>query len=333
MNNNTTKTLQRLPITQQFKSYMQNPEKEGFSMILRAKKEIFEQLHAEITEILKSQSELKTKEIEAVFQKYQSLMDARVDEAVKEIKAELPNLQKIIEQTKGEKGDVGDVGEDSDPEEIANLLLKNKDFLAKVKGEKGDTPTIAQIVSVLKADPTFIDSITGEDGEDGVDAEIPDVEEIAQFLMEDYSFMSKLKGQKGDDGEDAEEITGEEIVVEINALPIEPKKQIDFSHIKNWQRVVQSFVKSISSSSTNRRVGGGGDIMMIVDLSALTDGSTKVFTVPKHRKAIKVEMSDGPAIHLYEGNGFTVNSARTQITLTVSNAPSQGSQLGFIYIV
>ena len=75
---------------------------------------------------------------------------------------------------------------------------------------------------------------------------------------------------------------------------------------------------------------GGGDIVMIKDLSALTDGSTLTFPVPYHRKAIMVIGSDFPSV-LFENNGFT--DSPTEITLTVSNAPSLGSQLGFQYVI
>lgn len=77
---------------------------------------------------------------------------------------------------------------------------------------------------------------------------------------------------------------------------------------------------------------GGGDIVMIIDLSTLTDGSTKTFTVPYNRKAIMVVGSDFPSV-LFENNGFTLNTDRTLLTLTVVNAPSTGSQLGYQYVL
>ena len=67
---------------------------------------------------------------------------------------------------------------------------------------------------------------------------------------------------------------------------------------------------------------------MFTDLSSLTDGSTKTFTVPKNLGGIVIG-SDFPTV-LMEGNGFSVNAPRNQITITATNAPSQGSQLVFI---
>lgn len=118
------------------------------------------------------------------------------------------------------------------------------------------------------------------------------------------------------------EVTGEEIVNKVNALPIEPRYQIDAKHIKNFPKTL---------AKTLSKKGGGGDIVMFYDLSSQTDGSTLSFTVPYGRRAI-VLGSDFPSV-LMEGNGFTVNASRTTLTLTVANAPSTGSQLLYQYII
>lgn len=118
--------------------------------------------------------------------------------------------------------------------------------------------------------------------------------------------------------------TGKDIVKKVNELAIEPDLQIDASHIKNLPR--------FGKMKGGGRKGGGGDIMMIEDLSSLTDGVSLTFAVPYNRKAIKIESSDFP-LNLYENNGFTIDASRTVVTLTTSNAPSTGSQLAFIYIV
>lgn len=77
---------------------------------------------------------------------------------------------------------------------------------------------------------------------------------------------------------------------------------------------------------------GGGDIVMIADLSAMTDGLTKTFSVPYSRKAIMVLGSDFPSV-LFENNGFSLNADRTLLTLATVNAPSAGSQLGYQYVL
>ena len=70
--------------------------------------------------------------------------------------------------------------------------------------------------------------------------------------------------------------------------------------------------------------------MKFYDLSSQTTGSLKVFTVPKSINAIVLSSDFLPNV-LMEGNGFTLNSTRTQLTLNVSTAPSSGSQLLFQY--
>ena len=64
------------------------------------------------------------------------------------------------------------------------------------------------------------------------------------------------------------------------------------------------------------------------DMSSQTNGVTKIFTVPKNRGGV-VFSSDFPTA-LMEGNGYTINASRTQITLTIDNANTSGSQLVFI---
>lgn len=117
------------------------------------------------------------------------------------------------------------------------------------------------------------------------------------------------------------------IALKLNTL----EEKIDKKVIKGLDKELVNIKKAIREKAGGVK-RGGGDIIYLEDLSTQTDGNTLIFTVPKHRKAIMVIGSDFPSV-LFENNGFTVNSSRTQITLTVSNAPSQGSQLGFQYVV
>lgn len=66
------------------------------------------------------------------------------------------------------------------------------------------------------------------------------------------------------------------------------------------------------------------------DLSSKTDGNTKIFSVPKGLSAVLFS-SDFPMV-LMEGNGFTLNATRTQLTMTTTTAPSAGSQLLYQYV-
>lgn len=120
--------------------------------------------------------------------------------------------------------------------------------------------------------------------------------------------------------------TGKTIVDKVNSLPIDPRFQIDASHVKNLPKYRD---KKTKKGGVMR---GGGDLIYTADLSSQTNGITKTFTVPFSTKAIMVFSSDFPSV-LFEGNGFSVSSDRRQLTLTITNAPSQGSQLGFLYTI
>lgn len=126
-----------------------------------------------------------------------------------------------------------------------------------------------------------------------------------------------------------EPLNGIEIVEKINELPTdEDKYLIDIKHIDGLIDKLENLRKGI----TNIPRGGGGRSGGSVKFHPLTpDGTTKIFIVPKSIASI-VHMSDFPGV-LYEGaaNGFTINASRTQITLTVENAPTTNSQLLYEY--
>ena len=117
----------------------------------------------------------------------------------------------------------------------------------------------------------------------------------------------------------------QQIADKLNTLT----EAVDRSVIKGLDVFLKNLQRSIKESKKERGGGVGGDSILTQDLSTATNGITKTFTVPVHRKALMVMCSDFPTL-LLNGNGFTVNAARTQITLTTDNAPSSGSQLGFL---
>lgn len=122
----------------------------------------------------------------------------------------------------------------------------------EIKGEKGDSPTTNELISIIK--PLIPEPIKGEKGEkggkgsDGKDADpIKTAElayQIAQGIVQDTldsitptisSLESKIP--KLDDFlAEVPETTGERIVEEVNELEIKPELQIDASHIKNLPR-------------------------------------------------------------------------------------------------
>jgi len=88
-------------------------------------------------------------------------------------------------------------------------------------------------------------------------------------------------------------------------------------------------MKAMASSSANRGGARSSHAMKVYNLSSYTNGTLKVFSVPKNVVGFVIS-SDFPTI-LMENAGFTKNAATTTITLTTDNAPSSGSQLSFIY--
>jgi hypothetical protein len=172
------------------------------------------------------------------------------------------------------------------------------------RGEKGDSITGPRGVQGLKGE-TGRPGKNGKDGEDG----------------------QSIVGPAGSDGQNGSPDTPEEVIAKINSA----LKKIDPSQIKGLEGIMRAVDEIGKNPVGFENVGGGGDISYMKDLSTLTDGSTKTFTVPYNRKAHFVVGSDFPSI-LFENNGFTVSGAdRTTLTLTSVNAPSSGSQLGFFY--
>lgn len=233
------------------------------------------------------------------------LQELSKEEAIKNrIKGDTPTREELLNLITPLTSDIQDGHTPSEEE----LLVLIRPLIPKV--ENGHTPTDKELLSLIK--PLIPEVENGR---------TPTKKELIALIR---PLIPAAKNGSPD--------TGNQIVDKINSLPIKPEAQIGVNHIKDIERLITRIVKeSEKSTKTRSRVGGGGDIINLYDLSSQTDGSTVTFTVPKHRKSIMVLCSDFPLM-LFENNGFTVNSTRTQITLTVANAPSQGSQLALQYV-
>jgi hypothetical protein len=215
---------------------------------------------------------------------------------------------KITNTLKGDPGDDGYTpvkGKDYfTGTEIADFKaevrpIKGRDYFDGEPGQDGKTPTKKELEDLIKPlipEPQAIDtdSIASEASKRSLDELKPLIE--------------------AND-------TIDEIIDKLN----ETEDSIEIKVIKGLDNLLKRIQKSIKEKSG----GGGGDIVYVEDLSSQTNGITLTFTVPKHRKALMVVGSDFPSV-LFENNGFTTSG--NQLTLTVSNAPSQGSQLGFQYV-
>ena len=118
-----------------------------------------------------------------------------------------------------------------------------------------------------------------------IESVIPDMPD-----MPDFSLIEKRI--KAIEEKPVKEETGETIVDKINALEIEPDKQIDAKHIKGLEK----YGGKDRVIYTGGGGSGGGRIVREYDLSASLDGSTKTFTLPAFWRVISVHLSSFPNI-------------------------------------
>ncbi len=219
-----------------------------------------------------------------------------------------------------------------------------KALLAQVKGNPGKdsdaAKVAAEVVAIIRAD---IAALNLKPGDPGAPGKTPTKAELKQLIKEvlPKPVKSSVKLQAP--------VSEERIVELIKSLapttstPVAPAEPVEEEVIAvqdvtgladELERLRKDIaeVRRMKKKEKGGGSGGGGDIIKLADLSGQTDGARLTFTVPKSRKAIMVVGSDFPSV-LFEGNGFTLNGARTSLTLQVANAPSLGSQLGFQYVV
>jgi len=164
------------------------------------------------------------------------------------------------------------------------------------KGDKGETGEKGKDGKDGKDGVNGKDGINGKDGLNGKDG------------------VDGLNGINGTNGKDGEMGTIDDATI---------------GYLQNEIKKLEERVNSVAARPTSQGGFRANNATKFYPLTA--DGSTLIFTVPKSVASI-VLMSDFPHI-LFEGaaNGFTINASRTQITLTVENAPSLGSQLLYQY--
>jgi hypothetical protein len=150
------------------------------------------------------------------------------------------------------------------------------------------------------------------------DGEDADEERVIEKVIAEFDKRDANKTEKPEE-------TPDEVITKINKA----ESLIDIERINQLYDILKGLEEKISLIPR-----GGGTVASRSNNSTkfyplTANGSNKVFTVPKSVASI-VLMSDFPHI-LFEGSGFTINSTRTQITLTVENAPALGSQLLYQY--
>lgn len=255
------------------------------------------------TQIIKEALTFLGKKLDAIANK--ETISKEVSSAIMKMsKKEMPDVHRVsimgaetitIKGDKGEKGDKGDSPTDEHLIDLIDPLIP-----APIEGKQGPKGDKGDSIKGPKGDK-------GNDGSDGV----------------------SIKGDKGDQGKpgkDGSPDTGSQIIAKINSNKTE---KIKASKVEGFDQI-ESMART---AEANSRLGlrAGGDTVYLADLSSSTDGVTKVFTLPINpSRIIMVTCSDFPTV-LFLNNGFT--RAGGVLTLTVDNAPSQGSQLGCLYVV
>lgn len=228
--------------------------------------------------------------------------------------------------------------------------LKNEFRQAVQETKEANTTTFANVKRRISeaVDIVFI--------KNGIAEKMSEIEKHHKEMMQSHNAMISEKmaqmeakmmaaDEKMDSMEDGEDANEEAIITKIEQdLPklgkpvrdslelLNGDERLDMSAIKNLKEELAALKKEFSDKFSSIPRGGmaarSSNSPLFHDLSSSTDGVTKIFSVPKNIGGV-VMSSDFPTV-LMENNGFTVNAARNQITLTTVNAPSAGSQLVFI---
>lgn len=223
-------------------------------------------------------------------------------------------LEKIGELIKTES-------EKPDMPEVHKMQLEG----VEVVTIKGDKPTEEELLNLIKP---LIPEV--KDGNDYVLTEqdkkeiaksikVPIVEKIierTEVIKEQPIVTNEIK-------EIAVSDTPEQIAEKLNTTEQTIEKNVIIGLVDEL-RQLRELINNIPRGGS-RSVGG----MKLHDLSSQTNGSTKIFSVPKGVAGFVIG-SDFPTV-LIENNGFTLNGSRTQLTITAVNAPSTGSQLLYVY--
>jgi hypothetical protein len=121
------------------------------------------------------------------------------------------------------------------------------------------------------------------------------------------------------------ELKGEDIVREINSLPITPDKQIDAKHIKNLPKV-----KVDGKKRLGRGTGTFGSNVQYYDLTDQCNGVTKSFTIPAHSRVLAVYSTQFPIVYRP-----LIDWTDTALTLEMTaevGAPEQNQTLFILYV-
>ncbi len=230
-------------------------------------------------------------------------------------------MEKITEENKSLSGG---------PMEVAQTIAKN--ILKDVKGDKGDAPTEEELLKIIQPlIPNIPEVIHGEDyvltDEDKQEIaskiEVPVVEKViekTEVIKEQPIVTHEVTNEIK---EVAITDTGEEMVIKINALEIEPEKQIGVEHIKGLEKRLKGIENKPSTPG-----GGivGRDLIKDIDLSDQLDGVLATFNIPVVWNIVSVDLSSYPYGSLRKNIDYTWTP--TSITFTSEIDPATQLSVG-----
>lgn len=245
------------PITQT----QPQPDDDSMDLVLMKLGDIERSMNARI-----SQAENHNGETQSDMELMQQLLvkvGSKIDE-IKSLKLNMEGVEKVTIQGKqGDKGDPGDDGKNCDPNEVAQILIETDEFIAKIKGEKGDPG----------------ESIKGDKGDDGKTpvqgVDYNTAEEKKQFKSEvidaiEVEIPNKIKKAV------KEYIKMDDIVAKVNELV--SKKTIKASEVEGLAEMFKTEIDKVyeSVSRFSSKHGGGGSLLLAalgdVDFSNLQNG-------------------------------------------------------------
>lgn len=172
-----------------------------------------------------------------------------------------------------------------------------------------------------------VDGKDGSDGKDGKDGAAGKDGKVGQQGPPGKDGKNGVDGINGKNGLDGSPDTADTIRNKLELLPEGEKLAIEA--IEDLRKELDDLKKETSRVAALPRGVAPRSSNATKYFPLTPDGSTKTFAVPKNVACV-VLGSDFPNV-LMENAGFTINGNRTQIVLTVDNAPIQGSQLLFQY--
>lgn len=185
-------------------------------------------------------------------------------EMTQSVKAQVPDLERVLQSI------TGNDGEDSDPEEVAQILLAMPEFVLMTKGKDGKSISISDVISNLKEDGHFISLLKGEQGLPGKDGE-----SIIGPQGPQGKAGESIKGDKGDDGSPD---TAKEVVAKINSIP-GGIKQYAIEGLETLIAELRSKVRGMKKSPHATQKHGGGDTFLAGTAITITTNADGTKTI------------------------------------------------------